>query len=519
MTCNVTDGALQFGIGVATSSSDNYIYADDFTVTRVGDVKEDTGDDDDDSGEGTDTQETADYTDEQGIKYILWLGSKTASVHDGKSCEGEVTVPATITVDDEKYTVNSIESSAFSENSSLTAITVGKNVYGIWGSAFSNCYNLMKVYFEEGSCLANIDTWAFYGTGIDSLDVPKGVTEITEGSFSNCWNLTYVNLKGEITKIGDWAFSKWADGGTERNWSPFNDGVWIWSVEPPEISTLAFNQEDIAEKTLYVHYSLTENEVYTSLGFANILPLDTEDTNLYYVDEQGVRYVLWEDGTAGVVGYDNDHAPGNVTDWQITIPDELTYEDQAYSVTYIVESAFSGHYTLSAVTFPESLTSIGKYAFYGTAIKDIVVGEGVTEIWEGTFGNCWNLQTAEFYGELTHIDDFAFSTWAEEGCATTWANIQSVTLWNSASAPTISDKAFYSGDIVSSILYVDESLVDDATYNALGFAHVYPIGFDAIKSARTDKAADSIYRIDGTSVRKAERPGLYIVNGKKYILR
>ncbi len=534
-TTNVKKGVLEFGIGAKQSSDDNYAYFDDFTVTRIGNATDEA---DIDNTGGDDEQPKEDeYTDAQKVVYRLYPADMTASVKSGKQCTDSVFIPSTIVVDEQTYYVNSIEGSAFNKVENLNYVHIGKSVHSIWGSAFSDCWSLHGVEFEGGSELKTIDGWAFYNTALDSIDVPTGVTEISEGAFSHCWALDKIVLRGEVTKIGKFAFSSWSPDDSlhaEPSGSPLSKGVWIYAIEAPEIDPKAFCPEDLAEDTLYVHYTLLENETYKSLGFKDILPLDETDGSIAYTDGQGVRYKLWpEEGTATVVGYDKVHAPELVKDWQVAIPETITAEvegDEAeFEVTRIAESAFSNHWTLTRITLPESLLGIGAWAFYNTGISSIVVYDGVTEIAEGTFSKCWQLQNAEFLGELTTIADFAFSAWAAEGCAPSGNQLNRVVLW-SQSAPEVSPKAFSLEDIRQGTLYVDKNLVADAAYIALGFQQVLPIDPTGIEKMRdgeneTIRSENAVYDLLGRKLSHSQfsifnsqfKKGVYIRNGRKLV--
>ena len=65
----------------------------------------------------------------------------------------------------------------------------------------------------------------------------------------------------------------------------------------------------------------------------------------------------------------------------ITIPNEVTYEHDTYSVVGIGESAFEGSTVLSSVTIPNSVTTIGDGAFYGcSTLASVIMEDGITTI-------------------------------------------------------------------------------------------------------------------------------------------
>ncbi len=532
-TTNVKNGVLEFGIGAKESDEDNYAYFDDFAVSRIGDAT-DEADIDNTNSDDPDQPKDDEYTDEQHVVYRLYPADMTASVKSGKHCTDTISIPSAIVVNEQKYYVNSIEGSAFSKAENLNYVRIGKSIRSIWGSAFADCWSLHGVEFEAGSELKTISGWAFYNTALDSIDVPAGVTEISEGAFSHCWRLDKIVLRGEVTKIDKFAFSRWsADDVPQADpcGFPLTRGMWIYAIEAPEIDPKAFCPEDVQDDTLYVHYTLLENETYKALGFKDILPLDKSDGSIAYTDGQGVKYKLWpETGTASVVGYDKAHAPELVKDWQVVIPESITTlvddDEKDFEVTRIAENAFNGHWTLTAITLPECLQAIGAWAFHNTGLSSIVVYDGVTEIAEGTFSKCWNLRNAEFLGELTSIGDFAFSAWAEEGCASSGNRLQRVVFW-STSVPEISEKAFFADDIKEGTLYVDKSLVSDAAYTSLGFQQVLPIDPAGVENLSQDEMVNGkCFDLMGRRILSplSGHPslinrGIYIYNGRKIIVR
>jgi hypothetical protein len=58
--------------------------------------------------------------------------------------------------------------------------------------------------------------------------------------------------------------------------------------------------------------------------------------------------------------------------------------------------------TLVSITIPNSVTSIGDYAFYGcTSLTSITIPNSVTSIGDGTFGDCTNLTSVTFQGTIS----------------------------------------------------------------------------------------------------------------------
>ena len=79
------------------------------------------------------------------------------------------------------------------------------------------------------------------------------------------------------------------------------------------------------------------------------------------------------------------------------------------TLTAIGEMCFAGCTGLTAVTLPPDLTNIGDYAFAGSAITQITIPGGVTDLGEGVFRFCENLQTVGLPANLAIIGDDCFA--------------------------------------------------------------------------------------------------------------
>ena len=135
--------------------------------------------------------------------------------------------------------VISIDDEAFYGCTGLTSVTIGNGVTSIGYSAFNGCSGLESItiakgntkYHSSGNCLietasktlilgcktsvipsdgsvTSIGDSAFYKcTGLTSIVIPDSVTSIGERAFSGCTGLTSVTIPDSVKTIGDDAFS------------------------------------------------------------------------------------------------------------------------------------------------------------------------------------------------------------------------------------------------------------------------------------------------------------------------
>jgi hypothetical protein len=93
---------------------------------------------------------------------------------------------------------------------------------------------------------------------------------------------------------------------------------------------------------------------------------------------------------------------------EVSIPDKVTYESVDYSVTSIGGSAFYKCRGLTSVTIPNSVTSIGNYAFAGCSLTSVTIPNGVTSIGRCAFVGCSSLTSVTIPNGVTSIGDYAF---------------------------------------------------------------------------------------------------------------
>ncbi|WP_348724401.1 leucine-rich repeat domain-containing protein [Parabacteroides goldsteinii] len=118
------------------------------------------------------------------------------------------------------------------------------------------------------------------------------------------------------------------------------------------------------------------------------------------------------------------------------------------SVTMIGGAAFAGCSNLSSVVFAKDseLRTLGKYAFYETALESVVIPASVTAIRKAAFRYCYNLSSVIFAGnqKLKEIGEWAF-------CET---SLESVVI--PASVTTIGKAAFTECKRLSSVTFTGD---------------------------------------------------------------
>lgn len=101
----------------------------------------------------------------------------------------------------------------------------------------------------------------------------------------------------------------------------------------------------------------------------------------------------------------------------VVVPPTVQYKGVTYDVVAVGPSAFRPVETeekpqppVTSITLPNTIKTIGKYAFYECVyITNLVIPEAVTEIEEQTFYNCKALTDVQFKGSITRIGKAAFA--------------------------------------------------------------------------------------------------------------
>ena len=292
-----------------------------------------------------------------GVNTIIYKGSATGSPwRAGRRFNGELFDGDFIYADEQKTElegyigwdtavvipeqVKTIGSRAFYKKTRLKSVIIPASVTSIGASAFSNCKSLTSVTIPES--VTAIESSAFYNcTSLTSITIPKSVTSIGISTFSDCTSLTSVTIPESITSIGNSTFSYCTS---------------LTSVTIPESVTI------IGSYAFYYCTSLASVSIPKSVTSIEENAFKGVDTLHYAGIATGA---LWG---AKHRGY---HVDGDFTyadlekeylyryigsDSLVVIPEHVKIID---------DSAFYNNTKVEMVTIPESVTNIGRDAFYG----------------------------------------------------------------------------------------------------------------------------------------------------------
>ena len=244
----------------------------------------------------------------------------------------------------------------FAWASSIESVTIPSSVTSIGDSTFA--VTGLKNVTIPGS-VTSIGSQAFYSCQkLTRVTISEGVKSIGISAFSNCTGLTSVTIPESVTKIGSGAFYKCENlhkifySGTKEQWAKIEK----------------YGNEISAEV-------ITDCEVSGNLIFK-------------VINGEVIIY--------GCVGN---------ADGELTIPDTLG----GYPVTTIDDYAFSGCSSLTKITIPEGVKSLGEYAFSGcTGLTGITLPDSVTSIEKGVLDGCSSLTKLTIPKGVKSID-YAFS--------------------------------------------------------------------------------------------------------------
>ena len=257
--------------------------------------------------------------------------------------------------------VRTIESNAFAGCGLMYKLSLGSGLTTIGDFAFEWCSPSVRIsednraFVMEDGALFNAGKTKlirFFSDWVTSYTIPTGVKEIGAGAFEGGWNLKTITIPDGVQSIRTRAFAQ------------------LWKLErltiPASVTEIAVDAFSFTVCPITV---AADNTAYCS-----------QDDALYSKDKDALLYA------AGATG-------------AFIIPN---------TVVTIEESAFSNS-TISSVTIPNSVKTIGNWAFSGCVnLQTVTLPASVTEIGEGVFGGCTNLTSVRIPASVKTIQKWTF---------------------------------------------------------------------------------------------------------------
>ena len=297
------------------------------------------------------------------------------------------------------------DSTPFYKDTKIKVITIDFGVTSIGDYAFNLCTSLTSVTIPNS--VTSIGYEAFdYCESLTSITIPNSVTSIGRSAFDNCTSLTSITIPNSVTSIGGDAFY----GCTS-----------LTSITIPNSVT------SIGGDAFYGCTSLTSVTIGNSVtsiggnpfsGCKSLLSIEVSDNNKNYSSFDGI---LFNKNKSELIAY-----PAGKTDSEYAIPN---------SVTSIGSYAFYGCTSLTSVEIPDGVTSIDWHAFSNcTNLTSIIIPNSVTSVGSYAFEYCTSLTSITIPDSVKSIGNWAFDHCKSLTSVTIGNSVTSVTIGNSVTS-------------------------------------------------------------------------------------
>lgn len=241
--------------------------------------------------------------------------------------------------------VTDIEIEAFL-SCNLNALTLPESLEAIGSGAFYNNPSLKSVNIPAK--VKTIKSQAFYECcGLTDLVIPEGVQTIGDYAFYNN-SLKNLTLPSTITSIGNYTFC---------SYSGSLQSITCNAATPPTLGDDVFNIEITSSIKVPLASIAAYRKVYGWKNYSN-----------YYGGEEiidGVAYRIDDKGAYVQAAY--------MTESEVSLAENVAFEGAQYPLYKIADNAFAGNGSITLVTVPATVETIGSNAFKGVTYPIIKI--------------------------------------------------------------------------------------------------------------------------------------------------
>ena len=226
----------------------------------------------------------------------------------------------------------------------LNALTLPESLEKIGGYAFTGNKSLKSVNIPAK--VKTIETQAFNSCGLTDLVIPEGVQAIGYNTFGSN-SLRNLTLPSTIKSIGNYAFL----------YNNNLQSITCNAVTPPTFGDNAFYESTIQDVKVPLASIAAYRKAYGWKDFSN-----------YYGGEEiidGVAYRIDDKGAYVQAAI--------MTESEICLAENVAFEGAQYPLYKIADNAFAGNGSITLVTVPATVETIGSNAFDGVTYPIIKI--------------------------------------------------------------------------------------------------------------------------------------------------